>query len=35
MTGSTVGAGVGGLHGGSRAVDGDPDGSLAMDVDED
>ena len=35
MTGSTIGAGVGGLHGGSHAVDGDPDGSLAMDVDED
>lgn len=30
MTGSIVGAGVGG-----HAVDGDPDGSLAMDVDED
>ena len=32
MTGSIVGAG---LSGGSHAVDGDHDGSLAMDVDED
>jgi hypothetical protein len=31
MTGSTVGVGVGGP---SHAVDGDPDGSMSMDVDD-
>jgi hypothetical protein len=31
MTGSTVGVGVGGPR---HAVDSDPDGSMAMDVDD-
>jgi len=33
ITGSAVG--VGGLGGGGQAADGNPDGSMAMDVDED